>query len=586
MELSTETSPEIETSETMLEEPTQGEPGFIDQFMDLIPSGSEQARIAREQVVPALTSVATSIPATVAGGVTGLVSAPFVGMEKAGDIVEKTQKALTSAPDTAEGMKGLETVGDLIQGGMDTVNFPISGLAGLADLVSGKTAEEAGETIKSVQEIGLPKTAGNQTLEATGNPLLATVTEMAPSIATSFIPIAKMAQKRSALNDKLAAKIQDSIAKGEPQKSLAKYIVDGSGKVKSDALAAEAIKQGVDQGIVATIKGSTKVDKTKMLKMLEIMRKTKENPKFAMKNRPSDVAGNSLIERVNHIKSVNKTAGSQLDDVAKSLKGKQGNIEPALSGLADDLDGMGITLDRAGKPNFIGSDIEGLAGPEKVIKDILIRMRRIKRGKTTDAHEMHRLKKYIDEQVTYGKSGEGLKGKTENILKKLRKSVDDSLDKDFKEYNTANTTYSDTVDALDSLQDVAGKKMDLFGPNAEKATGTLLRRMMSNAQSRVTLVDAVDKLEAMSKKYGGQFADDISSQMLFADELDNFFGPTARTSLAGETAKGVKKGAEIAKRSSLDAAVELGASGVEKLRGINEENAIKSISELLKRGSQ
>ena len=68
-----------------------------------------------------------------------------------------------------------------------------------------------------------------------------------------------------------------------------------------------------------------------------------------------------------------------------------------------------------------------------------------------------------------------------------------------------------------------------------------------------------------------------------ADELDNVFGPVARTSLAGETAKGFKKGAEAVagQRTVVGAAIEAGAAGVERLRGINEANAFKSITELI-----
>ncbi len=127
--------------------------------------------------------------------------------------------------------------------------------------------------------------------------------------------------------------------------------------------------------------------------------------------------------------------------------------------------------------------------------------------------------------------------------------------------------------------------MNLAGGNADKATGTLLRRMMSNVQSRVNLVDAVDNLETISKKYGASFDDDIATQMLFADELDSVFGPVARTSLQGEVAKSVKTGlgAASSNTTATGAAIDAAAAGVEKLRGINQENAFKSISELLKR---
>ena len=144
-----------------------------------------------------------------------------------------------------------------------------------------------------------------------------------------------------------------------------------------------------------------------------------------------------------------------------------------------------------------------------------------KRGANPDAFELHRMKRFIDEVVTYGKAGEGLTGKTERILKQLRTNLDSTLDDAFPAYNEANTIYADTIGALDALQDVAGRKMDLFGPNADKATGTLLRRMMSNAQSRVNLVDAVDNLEVVAKRYGSKFGDDISTQMLFVHIDDN-----------------------------------------------------------------
>jgi hypothetical protein len=576
----------ISVSETPLDVPAGEAPeelGFIEQLGQLMPSGAEQARIMRQEIAEPAAAIATGIPATIASGLTGALAAPLVGMEKAEEVLKGTQEALTYEPKTEAGIESLQTVGDLMQKGIDIANLPISGLAGLADLISGQSAEQAGETIKSVQEIGLPKTAGMQTLEATGDPLLAAATEMTPALIGSFFPIKNIVGKNTTLKQKVAEKIKA----GETDKPLANYMVSGAGKLKADPLAKESIKQGFDQSVIAAVKGSTKADKIKMSEMVDVMKKGKENALFAMKNRPSDIAGNSLLERINHVKTVNRTAGKQVDDAAKALKGKQVNFDQPINNFMDSLDEMGVRIKEL-KPDFRGSDIEGLAGPEAAIKNIVKRLSSGKRGATPDAHELHRMKRYIDEIVTYGKEGEGLKGKTERILKSLRRDLDDTLDSNFPDYNTANTTYADTVGALDAFQDVAGKKMDLFGVNADKATGTLLRRMMSNAQSRVNLVDAVDTLESISKKYGGTFTDDISSQMLFVDELDNVFGPVARTSLAGETAKGIRKGAEAitGQRTIGGTALEIGAAGIEKLRGINEEGAFNAISELLKRDIQ
>jgi hypothetical protein len=381
------------------------------------------------------------------------------------------------------------------------------------------------------------------------------------------------------------AKIADDVEVAAPQKSLALYTAEGAGKVKGDKIAKEAVRQGFDQGVIAAVKGATKLDRRKMAEMVKIMQKGKEDALFAAKNRPSDVAGKSLLERVKHVKKVNRNAGKQLDSVAKSLRGQKVDSSVPIDNFMANLEDMGVTINNQLQPVFKGSDVEGLAAPERAIKNIVKRLTSGKPGTPPDAFELHRMKRFIDETVTYGKAGEGLAGKTEGILKQLRADLDKTLDARFHRYDKVNTQYSDTIGALDELQAVAGKKMDLFGENADKATGTLLRRLMSNAQSRVNLVDAVDVMESTAKKYGGKFNDDISTQMLFADDLDSVFGAVAKTSLQGDVIKGVKTGVERATggRGVVATALDAVSAGAKKARGINEEQGFKAINSLLGR---
>jgi hypothetical protein len=534
-------------------------------------------------IVEPVQAIGSSLLGTVAGGLGGAVSAPLVGAEKATELIQETQQAATEfgTPETQRGQAALETVGDLIKTGVDIARFPISGLGGLVELIAGQSPEQAAKTVKDVQEKGIGPTAGDRAFDITGDPLISTIAAISPEIVGSLIPVTKLAKTRSALKTKIA----DKIKAGSTDKTLSEYMVNGAGKLKTDKLANETVKQGFDQGVIAAVKGSSKADKIKMSKMVDTMEKGKENALFAMKNRPSDVAGDALLDRVKFVKDINREAGKNIDKVSKSLKGQPVDFQQPIDKFIESLDEMGIRLDNNLKPNFKGSDIEGLAGPQSAINNIVNRMTSGNRGVAPDAFELHRMKRFIDEVVTYGKAGEGLSGKTERVLKQLRSNLDSTLDDAFPVYNEANTIYADTVGALDALQDVAGRKMDLLGPNADKATGTLLRRMMSNAQSRVNLVDAVDNLETISKKYGSTFNDDIATQMLFVDELDSVFGPVARTSLAGETAKGVKKGVEAVtgQRTATGAAIEALSSGAEKLRGISEPNAFKSIKKLLER---
>lgn len=364
----------------------------------------------------------------------------------------------------------------------------------------------------------------------------------------------------------------------EPTK-LQESLRIGGPRVQKDRLATKAIKQGFDEGVIAAVKGSSPSDRTSMRKMVNIMERGKKNARFAVTNRPSDVVGDSLMDRVRTVQKINQDAGKRLDGVAKSLKGQQVDFQPSVDSFINDLGDMGISVTDDLKLNFSGSDIEGLAGPERAIAQVFNRM---KSTRPPDAFDLHRMKRFIDEQVTFGKNAEGLAGRSEAVLKRLRRSLDQTLDSNFPEYDAVNTQYSETIGALDALQDVAGRKMDLTGPNAEKATGTLMRRLMSNAQSRVTLLDSINQIEDVAKKFGGKFKDDLLSQVLFVDELDSVFGPVARTSFQGQIKQGVGAAIE-AKTSPVTAALRAGGAVVEKARGINQEGAFKAIKKLLQR---
>jgi len=513
------------------------------------------------------------------------------GNEDYAENIDATQAeyAKEYAPKTQSGQESLATIGDIVEAGYDNfLKAPLSLLGYMGEMFAGQSRDQAVQTMADVKENGFGKVAGSRVFEETQSPLAATVAETSPEIVSSMIGIGRSVSnikgtlmKRSNLQTKLAEQIKS----GGTENQLAKYVVTGSSSLKNDPLTKPLLIKGFDQGALAAVKGSTASNKAKLLKMLEIKRQGKENTLYAVKNRPSDVAGDSLIERVRYVQDVNKKAGQQLGIEAKNLKGQKVDFSGPINRFESSLDEMGIGIGKDFKPVFTGSDIEGATAAENAISKIVARLASGKRGYTPDAYELHRLKKYIDETVTYGKAGEGLAGKAESIMKQLRHDVDAVLDENFPAYNAVNTTYADTVSALDALQDVAGRKMNLSGANADKATGTLLRRMMSNAQSRVNLVDAVDDLERTAIKYGGEFDDDIAVQMLFADELDTVFGASARTSLQGDVAKSVQQGLDAAtgNKSMLRKAVGAAKTGVKKMMEPEEEKTFRLMKEMLER---
>jgi len=376
--------------------------------------------------------------------------------------------------------------------------------------------------------------------------------------------------------------VEGDAARAAADTSIVDYVRAGSNGIKTDFLARGAIRQGFDQGVIASVKASSPLDRSRMVEMMDILEKGKADALYAVVNRPSDVAGNSLLQRVNYIKDINRQAGSELDGIAQDLRGQTVDYSSVVNSFVTRLDDIGVKMDNDLKPIFEGSDIEGVVPAQNAINNVINRM---KSGDGPDAYDLHRMKKFIDEQVTYGKASEGLAGKTENILKGLRRDLDSTLDTNFPEYNRVNTAYSDTVGALDTLQSSVGKKMDLFGDNADRAVGTVLRRLMSNAQSRINILDSVQDIESVTRKYGGEFDDNIQVQMLFADELDSVFGPVARTGFQRSVGEGVKYGVEAAtgQKTGIGMLAEAAGAMTNKARGINNENAFKAIRKLLER---
>jgi len=444
--------------------------------------------------------------------------------------------------------------------------------AGAGALTAGatQTAIEGGQALAggdfSSGEIALA--AGLGGLAEVAAPLVAPAAKAIKEAGLSVASKLRLSKSSSELGKKIADE-----STGEIKKSFEKKLTPSRLFGKS---AKETVKQGFDEGMVTVITNASQIDKRRMLQMITTLEKGKADTLFQAKNRPADVAGTSLLKKVNFIKSNNIQAGKQLDRVSKGLKDKGVDIETPVQSFVNDAESMGITFDDDLVPNFKGSQIETIAPAKKLISDI---MTRVRSNPAPDALDAHNFKKFIDENVTFGKVAKGLGGKTERIAKRLRTGVNETIASGSPAYKEANKRFSDTITALDSLQKAAGSKIDFFGPNSDKATGTVLRRLMSNAQSRVNLMDSIAEVEAVAKNYGGAFDDDILTQMLFADELEAVFGGVARTSLKGQVAQGIDEASRV---TIPGLAIKAVGAIAEKARGINEKNALKSIKKLLK----
>jgi hypothetical protein len=358
-------------------------------------------------------------------------------------------------------------------------------------------------------------------------------------------------------------------------------------QVVPDNLAADAIKQGWKDGTIASIKAATEKDRQAMTKMLNIFKMGEKNEKFRATKRPADILGDTVESRISFLTKANKEAGNEINKVANSqLRGKRVNFDPAINSFIEDLGALGVRVEvdsnGVAKAILQGSDIQGDKQAQRVLNAVLERLSTVK---PPDAYGIHTAKRFIDTQVDYGKRNlaNPLTAQAERTLKNLRRNLNQTLGDTFPDYKAANAKYSDTVSTLDDLQKAAGTQINFESPNADKALGVAMRKLTSNYGTRANLIDALDQANQTATKYGMKIEDDVINQLIFVNELDRMFGAQAQTSLKGQVAEAMQTGVDIARGGGARRALELLAESAENLRGINKENAVKAMEELLKR---
>lgn len=373
-------------------------------------------------------------------------------------------------------------------------------------------------------------------------------------------------------------------------------------RLVDDPAGIEGVRQGIEPKVVSLIKSSAPETKRGYREMMNIF----ENRKVDARDlrRGIDVVGDSLSKRIEIIKAANQQAGRQIDDVARSISLDGVDFQAPVAKFQKDMADMGIHYDpNTHKVSFRNSDIQGLKGLEGTVSNVLDQMWNMDLG---SAYDIHRIKRIIDENIAYGKVERGLGGKTERLLLDLRQGLNRSLQDASPEYAQVNKTYSDTIQALEEMQSLAGKKTDIYGDNASRNIGILSRRILSNAVSggRATMV--TKELDDVAKRYAsdgsrqvvpyrgasnGEMSalstpldDSPIDLLLFEDMMERAFGSQAAKSFQGQQENVADKlftAVEATRGSTMDSAVNLGKLGLDKARGVDEEAMIKAIYELL-----
>ena len=343
---------------------------------------------------------------------------------------------------------------------------------------------------------------------------------------------------------------------------------------KAQKVKSMAKEQGFDEADIDFIQSMKPIDKQKAQKMITLAQEASVNKRAI--ERPIDIVGDSMVDRVKFIRNKNSIAGKAVDTAAKALKGQKVDSTPIRDRALALLEDAGVTANPDGTPNWSKS----IFNKTPDLKNKIMKSLSDLPAGEIDAYDLHNFKKSIDEVVNYGVKGEGLKGKSASILKAIRASADDVLDSSFDSYNKANTDYKVTRDILDVTDDLFGKKAGVV----KERGGQLLRSVFSNNTQRPRVLSLIEQLDKISKKYGGKFDDNLLDQAIFTEILEDIYGTQATTSLQGQTARAIQGTQKVIEglRNPVQGAGELLATTAEKLTGISPERKKKILEALIR----
>jgi hypothetical protein len=559
-----------------------------------LPTDAMEDFLTKLKVPKPRTEAERIVQATAAGasgGAGGVALGKAVEAAAAGPVARGVGQLLATTP-------GLQTISGGMAGGAGQVAKESgAGLVGqIAATIGGAFAPAIPSAVRAVtQQVAKrisPEGAGiRERIEPTTIEQLRAGQEVPtePTFTESLQSIKATVGEKISPQDQqlLVKKIQETPDSTE----VVNFRLSGSQAIP-DNEAIDTIKQGWKEGTIASIKAASDKDRQAMTKMLNIFKMGEKSEKFRATNRAADILGDTVQARIDFLDKANKSSGKAIDRIAQSrLRGQTVDYDPAINSFIDDLSKIGVKveLDQNGVAKAIlnGSRIEGDVAGEKLLNIVL---KRLSKTEAPDALGVHDAKRFIDTQVDYGKRNlaNPLTAEAERAVKGLRRNLNQSLGEKFPVYKAANKKYADTITALDDLQKAAGTQINFDSENANKQLGTAMRKLTSNYGTRANLIDALDQANSTSTKYGMKIDDDIVNQLIFVNELDRMFGAAAQTSLKGEVADAMKTGVDIAsdlatRGGAARRAVELLAEKAEQLRGINKENAVKSMEALLKR---
>jgi len=265
--------------------------------------------------------------------------------------------------------------------------------------------------------------------------------------------------------------------------------------------------------------------------------------------RPNVVIGRNAMKRFNYLKKQKEQASKAIGKaVSNDLRGKPADITAAYDQFLDSLSDLGVTIDENGI-DFTGSLIDG--SDTGTIRRIYNRIT----PSYSDAARLHDDKRFISKQIDYTKKAplaKTLDDEAEGVIKELRSNINDVLRGMSDDYASANDQFAKAINPMVEFADIMGRRYDPMSERVDNYVGQELRKTITNYASANPMITALDNMDTTARSMGGNFDDDIMTQVAVNRELERMLGSFA----PGSFQSNLQAGAELAIEAKMPGVVQ------------------------------
>lgn len=433
-------------------------------------------------------------------------------------------------------------------GALGFLEGSVRGIAG--DIFGELTPEQAQEEAQKFASLTTfqPRTEAGK--EFTGN-IAEAFSVLPPVVGTTPLNTLKPLVTGKAITDKILknprakrALLADEIKKGNPNIELVTKTLNESGDIITNQTSKRAVKLlGGDhtaQGTVAVIENMSPASKNVLRKQLHNISKGRNEPLFGDANRPSNMLGESILDRAVAINKVNDKAGKTIGRTADTLKDINVDISGSNNAFLSGLNKLGVTFTRGDDgwvtPDFSRSKFDG-GNQQKMtvlINDLF--------DGAPSFDVAHKLKRTIRDNIDFESGAGGIgqvKGDSRQLLINLSSGIDDVLDSTSPQYKKANESFAKTIKLKNDFDKLMGKDIDLNDKvSASAILGNKAMRVDSNAPSGVVINKLFNDADNVLGEFKIRFKDDIPSLRHITNKLNEAFKIAPPNSLKGNIVSG------------------------------------------------